>query len=1226
VKTTEYSASPAATLQTDSSADGESDVRTSPKDEGPAGGKMSRNKVTLDGNEAVAYVAYHVSEVAAIYPITPSSPMGESSDAWSSIGEKNIWGAVPNVIEMQSEGGAAGALHGALQAGALGTTFTSSQGLLLMIPNMYKIAGELTSAVIHVAARAIAAQALSIFGDHQDVMAARPTGFALLSSNSVQEAMDLALIAHAATLESRIPFLHFFDGFRTSHEVSKIEELSLDDMRAMIDDDLVRAHRARALSPDHPVLRGSAQNPDVYFQARETVNPYYLACPTIVQNVMDKFAQIVGRQYKLFQYDGAADAEHVIIVMGSGAEAVQETVDYLTAQGRKVGVLKVRLMRPFSVEHFLQALPATVKNIAVLDRTKEPGAVGEPLYQDVVTALTEGFTAGKAPMATLPRVIGGRYGLSSKEFTPAMVSRIFEELTKPTLHNHFTIGINDDVTHTSLNYDATFSTEAPETVRAMFYGLGADGTVGANKNTIKIIGEETDLNVQGYFVYDSKKSGAVTTSHLRFSKKPIHSTYLISRANFVGCHQFTFMERLDVLKAAEPAAIFLLNSPFGPDEVWDNLPRSAQQAIIKKELRFYVINAVEVARAAGMGGRINTVMQTCFFVISGVLPREEAIAAIKHSIERTYGKRGESIVHKNFAAVDSALEHLYEVRVPGAVTSRFEVRPPVSAKAPDFVRNVEALMITGDGDQVPVSALPIDGTFPTGTTQWEKRNIALELPVWDEELCIQCGKCVMVCPHAVIRAKIYDPSTVNHTPEGFQTAVPKWREFSELKYTLQVAPEDCTGCGLCVAVCPAKSKSEAKHRAINMEPQPALREKYNQYWDYFLQIPEFSRAKLSHGQVKDQQLLQPLFEFSGACAGCGETPYISLMTRLFGDRAVIANATGCSSIYGGNLPTTPYSVDAEGRGPAWSNSLFEDNAEFGMGMRLAIDKQSDFAKELVQRMASSIGEQLVVEILSADQSTEEGIFAQRQRVKALKQKLTDDKSPTARDLLAVADMLMKKSVWIIGGDGWGYDIGYGGLDHVLASTANVNILLLDTEVYSNTGGQMSKATPLGAVAKFAAGGKHTPKKDIAMMAMNYARAYVAHVAVGGNDTQTMKAFLEAEAYDGPSLIIAYSHCIAHGYDMVYGIDQQKAAVNSGHWPLFRYNPVLAREGKNPFVLDSRAPSIPLEKYIYNETRYTMLVNSDPEEAKKLLEQAQENVNERWKLYQHMAAMNFEKAQ
>ena len=1185
---------------------------------------MPRIKVTLDGNEAVAYVAYHVSEIAAIYPITPSSPMGESSDAWSAVGDQNIWGTVPKVIEMQSEAGAAGALHGAIQAGALGTTFTSAQGLLLMIPNMYKIAGELTPTVIHVAARSIAAHALSIFGDHQDAMAIRPTGFALLSSNSVQEAMDLALIAHAATLESRIPFLHFFDGFRTSHEVSKIEELSLDDMRAMIDDDLVRAHRERALSPDHPVLRGSAQNPDVYFQGRESVNPYYLACPIIVQNVMDKFFQIVGREYKLFQYEGAPDAENVIIIMGSGAEAVHETVDYLTARGKKVGMLKVRLMRPFSLEHFLEALPPTVKNIAVLDRTKEPGAIGEPLYQDVITALTEGFTAGKVPMAAFPRVIGGRYGLSSKEFTPAMVNRIFEELTKPTLHNHFTIGINDDVTHTSLAYDETFSTEPADTVRAMFFGLGADGTVGANKNTIKIIGEETELNVQGYFVYDSKKSGAVTTSHLRFSKTPIRSTYLISRASFVACHQFSFMERLDVLKAADPGAVFLLNSPFGPDEVWDNLPRTAQETIIKRKLRFYVIDAVDVARKAGMGGRINTVMQTCFFAISGVLPREEAIAAIKHSIEKTYGKRGESVVRKNFAAVDASLENLFEVKVPPTITSKFDIRPAVAANAPDFVRKVEALMMIGEGDQVPVSAMPIDGTFPTATTKWEKRNIALEIPVWDEQLCIQCGKCVMVCPHAVIRAKVYDPATVNHTPEGFQTAVPKWREFSELKYTLQVAPEDCTGCGLCVAICPAKSKSEAKHRAINMEPQPALREKYNEYWDYFLSIPELSREKLAHAQVKDAQLLEPLFEFSGACSGCGETPYISTMTRLFGDRAIIANATGCSSIYGGNLPTTPYTVNAEGRGPAWNNSLFEDTAEFGMGMRLAVDSQNRYAKELVQRMAATIGDDLAVSVLSADQSSEEGIFAQRERVKAVKEKLAGNKSPAARDLLHVADTLVRKSVWIIGGDGWGYDIGYGGLDHVLASTANVNILLLDTEVYSNTGGQMSKATPLGAVAKFAAGGKQTPKKDIALMAINYGRAYVAHIAMGGNDGQTMKAFQEAEAYDGPSLIIAYSHCIAHGYDMVHGLDQQKLAVNSGHWPLFRYNPILAKEGKNPFVLDSKAPSIPLEQYIYNETRYTMLVNSNPDEAKKLLHAAQENVNERWKLYQHMAAMNFEK--
>jgi pyruvate-ferredoxin/flavodoxin oxidoreductase len=827
-------------------------------------------------------------------------------------------------------------------------------------------------------------------------------------------------------------------------------------------------------------------------------------------------------------------------------------------------------------------------------------------------------------MAKFPKVIGGRYGLSSKEFTPAMVSSIYEELTKHSPKNHFTIGIHDDVCHTSLEYDANFSTEAVETVRAMFYGLGSDGTVGANKNTIKIIGEETDLNVQGYFVYDSKKSGAVTTSHLRFSKKPIRSTYLISRANFVACHQFGFMERLDVLKAADPGAVFLLNSPFGPNEVWDNLPRSAQDVILKKKLKFYVIDAVEVARAAGMGGRINTVMQTCFFAISGVLPREDAIAAIKHAIEKTYGRRGESVVRKNFAAVDSALEHLYEVTVPQAVSSKFDVRPAVPANAPDFVRNVEALIISGDGDQIPVSAMPIDGTFPTGTTKWEKRNIALEIPVWDEGLCIQCGKCVMVCPHAVIRAKVYDPATLGSAPEGFQLAVPKWRELSELKYTLQVSPEDCTGCGLCVAICPAKSKSEAKHRAINMEPQPPLREKYNEYWDYFMAIPELSREKLAHAQVKDSQLLEPLFEYSGACAGCGETPYISTMTRLFGDRALIANATGCSSIYGGNLPTTPYTINTEGRGPAWSNSLFEDNAEFGMGMRLAVDRQNQYAKELVQRLAGTIGDDLAVALLSADQSTEPGIFEQRERVKALREKLAGNTAAAAIDLVAIADALVKKSVWVIGGDGWGYDIGYGGLDHLLASDANVNILLLDTEVYSNTGGQMSKATPIGAVAKFAAGGKHTPKKDIAMMAINYGRAYVAHIAMGGNDGQTMKAFLEAEAYDGPSLIIAYSHCIAHGYDLVHGLDQQKLAVNSGHWPLFRYNPMLTREGKNPFVLDSRAPSIPLKDYIYNETRYTMLVSSNPEEARKLLDAAQENVNERWRLYQHMAAMTFEK--
>jgi pyruvate-ferredoxin/flavodoxin oxidoreductase len=1181
---------------------------------------MTSVKVTIDGNEAAASVAYKINEVIAIYPITPSSPMGEWADQWASEGKPNLWGAVPKVVEMQSEGGAAGALHGALQAGSLATTFTSSQGLLLMIPNMYKIAGELTAAVIHVAARTVATHALSIFGDHSDAMATRATGFAQVASNSVQEVIDFALIAQAASLEARIPFLHFFDGFRTSHEVAKVEPLPTEVIRAMIDENLVRAHRARALSPDHPVLRGTAQNPDVYFQAREAVSPYYLACPTIVANAMDKFAGLTGRRYHLFNYVGAADAERVIVLMGSGAEAAQETAEYLVAQDQRVGVLKVHLYRPFSVEHFIHALPQTVKTIAVLDRTKEPGAIGEPLYLDVVTALAEAMGAGQAPFRTAPRVIGGRYGLSSKEFTPAMIKAVFDEMVKPNPKNHFTVGIQDDVTHTSLDYDPEFSTEDPDAVRAIFYGLGADGTVGANKNSVKIIGEDTENYAQGYFVYDSKKSGAVTISHLRFGPRPIHSTYLISRASFVACHQFTFLERFDMLKAAEPGATFLLNSPYGPDEVWEHLPRTTQEQLIRKGIRFFIIDAVKVARDAGMGGRINTVMQTCFFAISNVLPRDEAIAAIKNSIEKTYGKRGEAVVQKNFAAVDAALGHLHEVQVPGKATSAFDIAPPVPAEAPEFVQRVTARIIAGEGDSLPVSALPPDGTFPTATAQWEKRNIALEIPVWDEVLCIQCGKCVMVCPHSVIRAKIYDPAALAGAPAAFKSTAARWKDFKDMRYTLQVAPEDCTGCSLCVEVCPAKSKSEVKHRAIDMTPQPPLREQERENWNFFLRLPEPNREKLSLGLVKDVQLLQPLFEFSGACGGCGETPYISLLTRLFGDRTLIANTTGCSSIYGGNLPTTPYTVDSEGRGPAWSNSLFEDNAEFGMGMRLAIDKQADYARLLLVRLAATVGSDLVEALLTADQSSPEGIRAQRERVKALKETLRHFEASDARDLLAVADALVKKSVWIVGGDGWAYDIGYGGLDHVLASGANVNMLVLDTEVYSNTGGQMSKATPLGAVAKFAAGGKDRPKKDLGMMAMTYGNVYVARVAMGGSDTQTIKAFWEAESFDGPSLIIAYSHCIAHGYDMMYGMEQQKAAVLAGYWPLFRYHPDLLKEGKNPLQLDSRAPSIPLEKYIYSETRYTMLAHSNPKAAKELLKRAQEDVKERWRLYENWAKM------
>ncbi|MBZ5545047.1 MAG: pyruvate:ferredoxin (flavodoxin) oxidoreductase, partial [Acidobacteriia bacterium] len=1098
--------------------------------------------------------------------------------------------------------------------------------LLLMIPNMYKIAGELTSAVIHSSARTLATHALSIFGDHSDVMATRQTGFALLASNSVQEAMDFALIAQAATLESRVPFLHFFDGFRTSHEVAKVEQLSEDDMRALIDDELVRAHRARALSPDRPFIRGTAQNPDVFFQAREAVNPYYLAAPEIVANVMDKFARVVGRAYHLFDYVGALDAERVIVLMGSGADAAHEAVDYLTARGEKVGLLKVRLYRPFSVEHFVKALPATVKTLSVLDRTKEPGAAGEPLYVDVVTALSEAMAAGQAPFKTPPRILGGRYGLSSKEFTPAMVKAVFDNAASERPKNHFTAGIEDDVTNTSLKFDPEFSTEDPKTVRALFYGLGSDGTVSANKNSIKIIGEETESHAQGYFVYDSKKAGAITVSHLRFGPRPIRSSYLISRASFVACHQFSFLERFDMLKAAAPGAVFLLNSPFGPEEVWDHLPRSVQEQILRKKLRLFVIDAYQVAKDTGMGVRINTIMQTCFFAISGVLPREEAIAAIKHAIEKTYGKRGELVVKKNFAAVDATLDHLHEVKVPEQVTSGFDIRRAVPEEAPEFVQKVTARIIAGDGDLLPVSAFPVDGTFPSATAQWERRNIALEIPVWDEPLCIQCGKCVLVCPHATIRAKVYEPALLATAPATFKSSPARWKEFKELKYTLQVAPEDCTGCGLCVQVCPAKSKTEVKHKAINMEPQPPLREQEVVNWSFFLSLPEMDRRVVNVGQVKDVQLLRPLFEFSGACAGCGETPYIKLLSQLFGDRAYIGNATGCSSIYGGNLPTTPYAINEEGRGPTWSNSLFEDNAEFGLGMRLALNKQSSYARELVERLAPTIGEDLAQALLHADQSDEAGIKEQRERVRQLKEKLQGTSMLEARDLLALADTLVKKSVWIVGGDGWAYDIGYGGLDHVLASGHNVNILVLDTEVYSNTGGQMSKATPRGAVAKFAAGGKPTPKKDLAMMAMAYGNVYVARVAFGANDMQTLKAFLEAEAYDGPSLIIAYSHCIAHGYDLVHGLEQQKAAVQSAYWPLFRFNPELEKQGKNPLQLDSRPPTLPIEKYVYNETRYTMLTRSDPEAAKKLLALAQEDVNQRWRLYENWAAMQLTPAE
>jgi pyruvate-ferredoxin/flavodoxin oxidoreductase len=1179
--------------------------------------KMKRSMIMIDGNEATAYVAHKLSEVIAIYPITPSSAMGEFSDEWSAGGRTNLWGTVPLVAEMQAEGGAAGAVHGALQTGSLTTTFTASQGLLLMIPNMFKIAGELTSTVFHVSARSVAAQALSIFGDHSDVMATRSTGFALLASNSVQEAQDMALIAHAATLESRVPFLHFFDGFRTSHEVNKIEQLTEDDMRAMIDDRLVQAHRGRGLSPDHPVVRGTAQNPDVFFQARETVNPFYAACPGIVQKAMDRFAEVTGRSYHLFDYVGAPDAERVIVLMGSGAEAAGETAKFLAQKGEKVGVIKVHLYRPFSVEHLINALPATVKTVAVLDRTKEPGASGEPLYQDVVTAISEAFLGQK------PLVIGGRYGLSSKEFTPAMIKGVFDEMTKTAPKNHFTVGIIDDVSHTSIDFDPAFSIESSEIVRCIFWGLGSDGTVGANKNSIKIIGEETDNYAQGYFVYDSKKSGSVTISHLRFGPQPIRASYQINHASFVACHQFSFLERFDVLKYAMPGAVFLLNSIYGPEEVWNQLPKETQEAIINKNLRFFVIDAYDVAQKTGMGGRINTIMQTCFFAISGVLPREQAIKQIKKAIEKTYGKRGEAVVQRNFAAVDQTLANLHEVKVPAQVTSVITRRSPVPEAAPEFVKNVLGPMIARDGDDLPVSMLPIDGTYPSATTKWEKRNITLEIPVWEEDLCIQCGKCSFVCPHAVIREKVYDSNYLEGAPEGWVAMDARWREFPGMKYTLAVSPDDCTGCGLCVEICPAKDKRQVGRKAINMAPQPPIREQENIKWDYFVSLPEVDRTQISLKSVKNSQLLEPLFEFSGACSGCGETPYLKLLSQLFGDRIVIANATGCSSIYGGNLPTTPWAVNKEGRGPAWSNSLFEDNAEFGFGMRLTLDKQIEFAREILPRLASQVGESLVDELLNSEQHDETGIKAQRERVAILKQRLQGIDTPEARNMLSLADVLVRRSVWIVGGDGWAYDIGYGGLDHVLASGRNVNVLVLDTEVYSNTGGQASKSTPRAAVAKFAAQGKAIPKKDLGMIAMAYGYVYVARVAMGASDQQTLNAFIEADAYDGPSIILAYSHCIAHGYDLVHGLEQQKLAVQSGAWPLYRFNPSLAALGKNPLCIDSKEPSIPISEYAYNETRYRMLLQTDEQRAEALIKLAQKDAKSRWALYEQMAAMHYD---
>jgi pyruvate-ferredoxin/flavodoxin oxidoreductase len=1179
---------------------------------------MKKPVIMIDGNEATASVAHRLSEVIAIYPITPSSNMGEFADEWSAKGKPNLWGTVPLVVEMQSEGGAAGAVHGALQTGALTTTFTASQGLLLMIPNMYKIAGELTSTVFHVAARAIAAHALSIYGDHQDVMAVRQTGWALFSSGSVQEAHDFAAIAQMATLKSRVPFLHFFDGFRTSHEVTKILKLTDEELREILDEELIRAHRARALSPDRPVLRGSAQNPDVYFQMREAVNPFYTATPGIVQEAMDKFAQVTGRQYNLFDYSGHPEAERVMVIMGSGGETAEETARYLAARGEKVGVVRVRLYRPFSVEYFIKALPQSVKSIVVLDRTKEPGTSGEPLYLDIVNALVEADRAGI-------KVIGGRYGLSSKEFTPGMVKAALDELKKSEPKNHFTVGITDDVAFTSLEVDETFKIEPEETVRCVFFGLGSDGTVGANKNSIKIIGEETENFAQGYFVYDSKKSGTVTMSHLRFGPKPIRAPYLIemNAANFVACHQYSFLERVDMLKYAKPGGVFLLNSLYGPDEVWDQLPYEVQQGILEKQLKFYVIDGYAVAEKTGMGGRVNTIMQTAFFAISGILPREAAIAEIKHAIEKTYGKRGEAVVQKNFAAVDQTLTNLHEVKVPAAITSTVTRRQSVPSEAPEFVRNVLGEIIASNGDNIPVSAFPVDGTFPTGTTRWEKRNIALEIPEWVENLCIQCGKCVMVCPHAVIRHKVYDEKLLANAPETFKHMPSKFKEFSQgMAYTVQVAPEDCTGCTLCVEVCPAKDKTQAGRKALNMVPQPPLREQEAKNWDFFLSIPDLDRTLINPSTIKNSQLLRPLFEFSGACSGCGETPYVKLVSQLFGDRTIVANATGCSSIYGGNLPTTPWAQDANGRGPAWSNSLFEDNAEFGLGMRLTLDKQNEYARELIASFENDLGQEFVAAILNADQSNEAGLNAQRERVAELKNKLTTSSNARAKDLVSVADSLVKKSVWIMGGDGWAYDIGYGGLDHVLASGRNVNILVLDTEVYSNTGGQASKSTPRAAVARFAMGGKGMPKKDLGLIAMSYGYVYVARVAMGANDQQTLRAFLEAESYDGPSLIIAYSPCITHGYDMARQLEQQKLAVQAGHWPLYRYDPRLSMQGQNPLIIESKEPSIPFSQYAYNETRYKMLVQMDESRAEQLMQEAQHDAKSRWTLYQQMAAMHY----
>jgi len=1166
-----------------------------------------KNYLMTDGNEATAMVAHLCNEVMAIYPITPSSNMGEWADQWAAEGHKNIFGMVPQVIEMQSEAGAAGAVHGSLQGGALTSTFTASQGLLLMIPNMFKIAGELTPTVFHVSARTVATHALSIFGDHSDVLACRTTGWAYLAAVSIQDTHDLALIAYASTYKARIPFLHFFDGFRTSHEVNKIEVLPDDVVKGMLDMDAIEAFRARALSPDHPVIRGTAQNPDVFFQAREACNGYHTKVPGIVQAEMDKFAKLTGRQYHLFDYIGPKDAENVIVMMGSGVGVVEEYLDFVNCP--KCGLINVRLYRPFDVAAFLAALPKTVKKIAVLDRTKEPGTIGEPLLMDVIAAMAENWTG------TMPTIIGGRYGLSSKEFTPAMVKAIYDELAKPTPRKRFTVGIKDDVTNLSLDYDPHFSTEKDDVVRAMFYGLGSDGTVGANKDTTKIVGENTPLYAQGYFVYDSKKAGSVTVSHLRFSPRPIKGSYLVTKANFVACHQFVFTEKLDMLANVIPGGTFLLNSPYGPDDVWQHIPRELQQEIIEKKLKFYVIDAVKVAQETGMGGRINTIMQTCFFKLAGFLPEDEAIGQIKKAIEKTYGKKGEAIVAKNHAAVDASLAALYEVKVPAVADSKLiRHMGMIGDNVPEFVDKVLGEIIANRGDDLPVSAFPVDGTFPTATSQYEKRSIAIDIPIWDPSCCIQCGQCSFVCPHAAIRLKQFTPEVAANAPSTFRSTDWKTKEYPGAKMCIQVAPDDCTGCGLCVVNCPGKNKAVEGKKAINMEPKLDHLEAERANWKYFLSIPETDRANINAETIKGSQLMLQLFEFSGACAGCGETPYIKLVTQFFGDRMLVANATGCSSIYGGNLPTTPYCVNGQGRGPAWCNSLFEDNAEFGLGLRLAVNKQRDYAEILLKKLGGTIGDTLIGKLLENKQETEAEIAEQRRMVADLKAKLAADGSADAKELMSVADNFVRRSCWIFGGDGWAYDIGYGGLDHSIATGEDINILVLDTEVYSNTGGQASKATPLGAVAKFAAGGKPTGKKDLGLMAMSYGNVFVGQIAIGANPMHALRTILAAESYRGPSLIIAYAHCIAQGINMANGLELQKEAVACGYWPLYHYDPRL----ENPFSLDSKEPKGELKDFTAKQNRFAVLGRSKPDVAAAFTEEAQKQVLERYKYYTALA--------